>query len=515
MKKLIAILLSVMMIVGMMVLPTAAADQEGDLNYGKDWYDISWYNTTDTVFEISTAKQLYGLAYLTYTADSIKALEAITKGKTFKLTADIDLNPGWSADSGNAAPVEFPGIVRFCGTLDGQGYTISGLYMAKKPIEILIGGKAAANRYIGLSSATDTTTARMTSHGDFGFICRVYDGTVKNLVMENGLVKNGAPFIATVAGNESVDRTVYGATVENVYIDVDAHRDAAYIPNGNTTGRQLGGIINTNYFAAKNSDEDAWIVLNNVVYAGKLSTDGNMANGMGGIVSTPQLTRSTSTYGNMEMTNCLFLGTMELGTTSSSITGPIIGKTANAGTKGTAYTLDNCYESAAALATAMAADATLANSWKTTDKGVVPATVAEMLNAQNVVIQRSAEVANETTFSLRILQGIDDLNLNWKSVGFRVELWDATNSKWYSPVDSTVNKVYTSITAAGEDVEASEEPFESDYIYGVVINGVPASGTVKLRITPLKEMVDGTVVYYTAQARICEIVDGVLPQAQA
>ena len=203
------------------------------------------------------------------------------------------------------------------------------------------------------------------------------------------------------------------------------------------------------------------------------------------------------------MTNCLFLGSMSV--TDDIAKGALIGKNTNMG-EATNYTLTNCYESATALATAMAADTTLANNWKTTDKGVVPATVAEMLNAQNVVVQRSAEVANETTFSLRILQGISDLN--WKSVGFRVELWDATNSKWYSPVDSTVTKVYTSIKAAGEDVEASKEPFESDYIYGVVINGVPVSGTVQLRITPLKEMADGTVVCYQAQAVECTIIEG-------
>ena len=507
MKKLLAILLSVMMIVGMMVLPTAAAD--GDINSDDGtWYDISWYNETDTVFEISTAKQLYGLAYLTHTASTIKAMEDITDGKTFKLTADIDLNVGWSADSGNAAPVEFPGILRFCGTLDGQGHTISGLYMANAPASIKINGQSATASIA--KSDTDTSTTGKTSAGDYAFICRIINGTVKNLVMTNGLVKNGGAFIGTVAGNTSPStRTTFGATVENVYIDVDAHRTSDQNKN------YLGGIINASYFNQGDYDHnvrDAWIVLNNCVYAGNLSTELKLTHNMGGIFAFPQLKRSDATYGTMKMTNCMFLGTMTVGTTGTA-TGAIIGKTSSAGTEGTAYTKTNCYESATALATAMTADATLANNWKTTDKGVVPATVAEMLNDNTVNVSRSTPVANEETFSLRILQGIDDLN--WKSVGFRVELWDATNETWYKPVDSTVTKVYTSIQAAGETVNATDDEFKSAYIYGVVINGVPASGTVKLRITPLKEMVDGTVVCYTAQARICEIVAGVLPQAQA
>ena len=82
--------------------------------------DTEWYNTTDTSFEIANAEELAGFAALVNTgADSFA-------GKTLTLTSDIDLaNIEW-VPIGNADADVFVG---FKGTFDGQGHTISNLFI--------------------------------------------------------------------------------------------------------------------------------------------------------------------------------------------------------------------------------------------------------------------------------------------------------------------------------------------------------------------------------------------------
>lgn len=73
-------------------------------------YTISWYNKNKTEFTISTNKELAGMAYL------VNNQYADFEGKTIKLANDIDISgKKWMSFS------------TFKGTLDGQGYCISGL----------------------------------------------------------------------------------------------------------------------------------------------------------------------------------------------------------------------------------------------------------------------------------------------------------------------------------------------------------------------------------------------------
>lgn len=88
-------------------------------------------NSEDTsVIRVSTAQELL---------DAIAA-NGDFDGKTLKLTADIDLNPTWSAsvtvgDTAVQFPTApenvFPSISTFKGTLDGNGHTISGIYAVR------------------------------------------------------------------------------------------------------------------------------------------------------------------------------------------------------------------------------------------------------------------------------------------------------------------------------------------------------------------------------------------------
>ena len=97
--------------------------------------DTSWYNTTDKKFTISTAEQLYGFAELCNSGNKFT-------GQTVILGADITVNEGKATDW--AKGINVPAINRwtpigggvssndyigFAGTFDGNGKTISGLYM--------------------------------------------------------------------------------------------------------------------------------------------------------------------------------------------------------------------------------------------------------------------------------------------------------------------------------------------------------------------------------------------------
>ena len=77
-------------------------------------YEISWFNKNKTVFELSTAKQLSGLAYV------VNNKYSDFKGKTIKLTADIDLLGNYWV------PIGINGTF-FCGTFDGNNHQITNI----------------------------------------------------------------------------------------------------------------------------------------------------------------------------------------------------------------------------------------------------------------------------------------------------------------------------------------------------------------------------------------------------
>lgn len=93
--------------------------------------DRSWYNTTDKEFTIYDEEDFYGLAAIVNTNSDSFA------GKTIKLAADLELNEvnedtitSWKA--GSVADNTWTPIgttYNFCGTFDGQGHTIRGVYM--------------------------------------------------------------------------------------------------------------------------------------------------------------------------------------------------------------------------------------------------------------------------------------------------------------------------------------------------------------------------------------------------
>ena len=106
---------------------------------GADNADQTWYNETDTSFEIGTAEQLFGLAALVNTKKESFA------NKTVTLTADIDLSDyqdwagiGFSDSSyDNGTKIYTSDYFGFAGTFDGNNHKITGISGSGSLFEVL------------------------------------------------------------------------------------------------------------------------------------------------------------------------------------------------------------------------------------------------------------------------------------------------------------------------------------------------------------------------------------------
>ena len=131
MKKKLALLLCLVLLVTALALPVSAdnaAAWDGSV-------DTSWYSAEAKTFEISTPAQLAGLAAIVNgKADGI-AQDSFS-GKTIKLTADLDLggvkgsDGTWSGKAWTSIGVG-PWDKPFKGTFDGDGHTVSNLYVTR------------------------------------------------------------------------------------------------------------------------------------------------------------------------------------------------------------------------------------------------------------------------------------------------------------------------------------------------------------------------------------------------
>lgn len=141
MKKLLSLFLTLCMLLSVVsVMAVTAGADGGTAEATALTPDTAWYedNKEKTDLYIGNAAELLGLSKLISTQllnnkdfDDATAAEKIFVGKTIHITADIDLNPGWTA--GANAPTN-PWLSQnyhgFTGMIDGGGHTISGIYLS-------------------------------------------------------------------------------------------------------------------------------------------------------------------------------------------------------------------------------------------------------------------------------------------------------------------------------------------------------------------------------------------------
>ena len=238
----------------------------GGISYYSGMPDYSWYDE-DEIYE----------EYTLYTADQFMAFADLVnvkgikfQGVIIKLGANLVFNNGdaskWSKDDNELlkwTPIGSKEANYFAGTLDGQGYYISGLFGVK--------GR------------------------DNGFMLYTQKATIQNLAIINS-------YFANTGGNQKDAQVLgtfvgrgYGVTLKNLYTD-------AILEGG---GYNTGGIVG---FArdtwTQNKTEDAKdVLIDSCVFAGTIK--GCVGVNVGGILG------GTDGVNAKLISNCLNLGSIE------------------------------------------------------------------------------------------------------------------------------------------------------------------------------------------------------------
>ncbi len=153
--------------------------------------DTTWYNDTDTKFELSSAEQLAGFASLVDAGNTFE-------GKTITLTNDMDL--GLVNENGESICFEPIGSYRndqvFKGTFDGQGHTIKNLNQNTWALD---------NGY---------------SYGDLGLglFGAVENATIKNLNIDGAEISGESALCGTIAAVAGDGCSFDNITIKNANV---------------------------------------------------------------------------------------------------------------------------------------------------------------------------------------------------------------------------------------------------------------------------------------------------------
>ena len=210
-----------------------------------DGIDTSWYNTNDNTFYISTAAQLAGLAQLVNNGNNFST-------KNITLKADIKLNNDAVPTGGNEWTPIGDSSNTFQGTFDGDGHTITGLYIndtaaGYNAYKGLFGNIAAGAKVQNLIVTGDVAAKEKNSKPRYvGGIVGFNSGTVQNCGFQgsvsasksNGLVSSSD--IGGVVGGGKATNCWYfrktgtfklgvcGGTPTNCYHNVSGNSKGTY-----------------------------------------------------------------------------------------------------------------------------------------------------------------------------------------------------------------------------------------------------------------------------------------------
>ena len=268
MTKLFAVLMTFCMLLGAIMVPVSA---DGEAVQGAIEPDTTWYDPNKDTYYLYDAADLLGFSYLGSTGLVAEGEETPTRvnfeGKTIKLMANIDLNPGWDASTeydttaktvtklATAPTNVWTAIPVFKGTFEGNGRTISGIY-----------------------TYTDFAVPASSIKTCGGFVNELIGGEVKNLIVKNSLAffestSAAADPEATGTGRIHIGgfiSHVQDASLNNLYVDMDAWVEFDY-------HFTFGGMICAFGTTAETREFDG--AVENIVFAGTtgvISTDDSM-----------------------------------------------------------------------------------------------------------------------------------------------------------------------------------------------------------------------------------------------
>lgn len=514
--------------------PSGKTHQAGEKTYHNDWdyfcpmylrdvdakaaeqvIDTSWYDYSATSLDIYTAGQLRGLSYISLQYDKFDdpkenggkyVCRDILKNKTINIKADIDLNPNWTVGDTTPPLYVWYDIACLSGTFDGNGHTISGVYMDDVWCANALKG-ADGNFFFTIRRYGDSTKSGgegaagngASKTRDRGFFCSAYGVTdmcaVRNVVFMNSVLESKQNNVGGIIG---VVESGHRITIENVYSDIDIN---AYI-DSNHNHSYVGGII------GKLGGAGAGTTFNNIVVAGNLilTTDGvATGTGVSGIIADGSASEAITISDTLVCSEVVSYPAnvadnhRAVSKMSSSRSEPnhVTYHPADGSTTGTSGKVVNGVRVYNAVS--------YPTDWVNIDEGnanvKMPPKVAAMIDSSLWV----QEKIDGEKMSIRVLSGLNAIENSWDKFGVKVEILTANG---YVMVNDDAgklvsDKVYTSIEAAGATVEASE--LGTTYIGGVVLSNAPKS--ITLRITPVKY--SGDAAYYGASA-VVSYVDGVL-----
>ena len=205
------------------------------------WVVTPSYSVEGNVYTIYTVN---GLKWLAQEVNQYSNYEYPFKDKTVKLNNDIDLGGiEWTPIGDYRFSAN-----RFCGTFDGQGYTISNFKITKK---------------------TDKDDSNKSSYGFFGNM----EGTVKNLTISNATVSSYA-YCGALIGR------INNGTVENCHV-INSNVSCSYWQAGGMIG-QANDAVTVKDCTISNSTVTGASAIGGLI--GPLTVDDDGSNGEPAIV---------------------------------------------------------------------------------------------------------------------------------------------------------------------------------------------------------------------------------------
>ena len=292
--------------------------------------DSSWYSASKSVLEINDIPDFVAfmnkLDELGSTDNGANLgaagnLAAISwsgkmpfEGQTIILNTDINLNPGITFSStgpNNTAAFKFSRTARqigFGGIFDGQGHTISGLYITAQ--------KGAAGSIFGVAGAATKRT----------------NVVVRNLQIKNSLIANTNMGAATIFSSVAFNST---ALIQNVYSEAFVRCTAT----ASTTDSKLKATVSGVNMGGLCATVGGTLTIDSSVYAGTFSTASGgghkkYVGGLVGNITMKKLNNDITYNAKLNVENSAYYGYY-------SGNGVYLGKISGNQTAGTVVTVNN------------------------------------------------------------------------------------------------------------------------------------------------------------------------------
>ena len=382
--------------------------------------------------------------------------EGVTKVYKWSSYADVQ-------GSGNGANKYF------FGTFDGDGYTISGLYIKGN----------SANR-------------------NTGFIGQLRDGEVKNVTFSNCYAEahggsnqfNISYGTAIVVGRYTMTCTVSNVHLKNCAVDgTNTPLETLEDPTDATCSPTAGLVGLSAYSTAKMTISNCTLDENTIVKG-----SGNVG------AVTADASKGTGTGATLTIENCATYADIET----------VAGQKANAfyNDGATTTTVTNCVSfGSVKIGDTTTADKVYANGGTTTDMTIAAAT-NNVMTIEGVMTKAAYKAGENNVFDARIVTSIDLDTVvaegDMKALGFElVKVADfAANTENATKVQN-FNKAYTSIASANYgDIAVTSKggTIDADYLASLVLTGIPAEGSFTVLVRSFYTTEAGT--FYGAYAAI-------------